>query len=586
MMTGQMAHSAHTRIKLWNMFLAAVLVISGLLITFTATRLILGNSMLVWQLTSIAEAERLSAGIRYRVLRNREPLIAVSTLYSGSDDVTQAELDIARSQILDITDLEVAHSIAFVVQAEADQGGGQPRYQAAQAAGELAILPAEPGRLIDPLLIPAIEAASTEPGELILGAFLRVDGVSYLPIVISAFNADSPGTLLYLLNLSQLLDIVTRGDVSPGTTFSLFHPLTGTTDHSTLPSLDREPDASHTVNIDMGLYDWQLSWSFTSNGGGRADQRLAYTIAFGGTLITFMFGYIIYNLLRQRQIIQEQIDKKTRELIETQTLLIQREKMAALGQMVAGISHELNTPIGNSLLAATLLRSRSKDLAATLADQNGLLTEHDRMDAIDAFVSIASESTRLIEKNIQRATELIRSFKQVAVDQSSERRRRFNLSEAMQELEHTLAPSLRAERLQFTLEIPPSIYMDSYPGALYQVISNLVSNSMAHAYNSAHDERMPYRGELLLQVTSLDKEHILMTFSDDGAGIEDSVRDHIFDPFFTTRLGSGGSGLGLHIVFTLVTDILGGSIKLVPAEQGTSFRISIPTTAPESKQIL
>ncbi|MDP2127950.1 MAG: HAMP domain-containing sensor histidine kinase [Pseudohongiella sp.] len=538
----------------------------------------------MWELTSVAEAERLSVGLRYRVLRNREPLIAVSTLYSGSDDVTQAELEIARSQILDITDLEVDHSIAFIELASPDQVTGLPRYTAAQAAGELAILPAVPGREIDPRLIPAIEAASTEPGELILGAFIRVDSISYLPIVISTFNAGRPGTLLYLLNFSQLLDTVTKGEISPRTTFSLFHPLTGTTNHASLPALASEPEAHHVVNIDMGLYEWQLTWSFDANGSGSAEQRLAYTIALGGTLITLMLSFIIYNLLHQRQIIGEQIEKKTLELIETQTLLIQREKMAALGQMVASISHELNTPIGNSLLAATLLRSRSKDLVATLGDHNGLLTDYDRKDAIDTFVSVAAESTRLIEKNIQRATELIRSFKQVAVDQSSERRRRFNLSETLRELEHTLAPSLRAERLQFTLDVPGSINMDSYPGALYQVISNLVSNSMTHAYDHSHDDRTPYRGELLLEVTSIDKEHILIVFSDDGVGVADSVRANIFDPFFTTRLGSGGSGLGLHIVFTLVTDVLGGSIKLMSVEHGTTFQMTIPTSAPESKR--
>lgn len=584
MMTGEIARSPQTRVRLWNTFLTAVMLISGLLLTASATWLTQRNSFQMWALSAVTDAERISAELRYRVLRNREPLIAVSSLYSGSDDVTQSELEIARAQILDITDLEVEHSIAFIVRSEPEQNNGRRRFQAAQVAGELDILPSAPGMEIDGRLLPALEAAQTSPGELILGAFVRDGDISYLPIVITALNADQPGTLLYLLNFSQLLGTVLSDVLSDDARFSLTHPMTGDIDHSALPALATDPETSHIVNIDMGLHQWQLIWSFDANGTGTTDQRLAITIALGGTLITLMLCFIIYNLLHQRQIIGQQIEKKSRELQDTQALLIQREKMAALGQMVAGISHELNTPIGNSLLAATLLRTRSKDLADTLSDQTGLLTEHDRKDAIDTFVSIASESTRLIEKNIQRATELIRSFKQVAVDQSSERRRRFNLSDTLQELAHTLAPSLRSERLQLTIDVPDTIDMDSYPGALYQVISNLVSNAMTHAYSSIHDKRTPWRGELVLQVTSLDKEHILMLFSDDGSGIEASVQDQIFDPFFTTRLGSGGSGLGLHIVFTLVTDVLGGSIKLIPVEQGTLFRITIPTTAPNGSE--
>lgn len=583
MMAGRIAHSPQTRVKLWNTFLTAILLTSGLLLTGWASWLNLRNSFEMWELAAIADAERISAELRYRVLRNREPLIAVSSLYSGSDDVTQTELQIARSQILDITELDVEHSMAFVVPSASSQTGTDASYQSAQVAGDLAMLPSAPGSDLDARLLPAIADAQSSPGEMILGALIRDDNISYLPIVLTARNAGEPGILLYLLDFSQLLKIVAADVVDNGARFSLYHPATGTADHSDLPALSSAAETSHRVGIDMGLYQWQLDWSFDMQNNGTG-QRDTVFIALGGTLITLLFSFVIYTLLHQRQIVGQQIEKKTRELQETQTLLIQREKMAALGQMVAGISHELNTPIGNSLLAATLLRTRSKDLVDTLADHQGLLTEHDRNDAIDTFLSVAMESTRLIEKNIQRATELIRSFKQVAVDQSSERRRRFNLADTLQELAHTLAPSLRSERLQFTLDVPGTINMDSYPGALYQVVSNLVGNAMTHAYGSITDEHKPCRGELQLKVTSLDKEHILLLFSDDGQGIEESVRDHIFEPFFTTRLGSGGSGLGLHIVFTLVTEVLGGSIKLSPVTKGTLFRITIPTTAPGSIQ--
>lgn len=551
------------------------------MLTATLTWLNVRNSYRIWELAVVAEAEQLSESLRYRVLRNREPLIAISTLYSGSDDVTQTELEVARAQILAITGLNVDHLVAFVTKADADSPATAYRLQ--QVAGDLAGLPAAPGDRLDDRLYPAIQAAESNPGQIVLGALMQVDNLSYLPIVITSHNASQHGILLYLMNFSQLLGVVTADVVGPDATFRLLHPDTGNINHAAMPALASAAEAQHPLTIDMGLYDWRLDWSFDADGGAGIDHRLSYAIALGGTLTTLLVGFIIFNLLHQGQIIQQQIQRKSRELEETQTMLIQREKMAALGKMVAGISHELNTPIGNSLLAATLLRTRSKDLAEVLTDNSDQLTEHDRREAIDTFVSVATESTRLIEKNIQRATELIRSFKQVAVDQSSERRRHFNLADTLQELAHTLGPSLRAEKLLFTLDVPATIQMDSYPGALYQVISNLVSNAMAHAYPEQavpHSAGFEFRGELLLEVTSVDKEQIVIQFSDDGAGIADAVRDRIFDPFFTTRMGSGGSGLGLHIVFTLVTEVLGGTIKLASAERGTRFLISLPLTAP------
>lgn len=564
----------NNKIRLWNRVLVAILALAGLCLTAAASWLIYANSYQLWQLASIAEAERLSSELQYRVLRNREPLIAVSSLYSGSTDVTQDELQTARNQILETTGLDVAHSLAFVVARDEVDG---PAYIALQSVGELDLLPPVPGHTLNPLLIAAIESARSENREISIAALLRRNDTSYLPISIASSNGPLPGTLVYLMDFSQLLASVIQDVLTSGTTLRITHPADETQNHADLPDLSSAPEASHTIDIDMGLYSWQLQWQFDADYADGIDDRLVYVVAIGGSLITLLICFIIFTLLQQRQTVREQIQRKTDDLHSVQRHLVQQEKMAALGKMVAGISHELNTPIGNTLLAATLLNDRSRELNETWENQTA-----DR-ELLDDYVSLAVDSSRLIEKNAMRATELIRSFKQVAVDQSSERRRQFRLAETTNELMQTLKPSLKAHHHRMLVLVPEDIVMDSYPGALYQVISNLVSNSITHAFpdSAAGEDSVPAsRGTIRLKVTNAGKEHILIEFSDDGAGIPEGIRDRIFDPFFTTRMGSGGSGLGLHIVYTLVSEILGGQISLGDTNSGTTFCIRLPLQAP------
>lgn len=562
------------KIRLWNRVLVAILALAGLCLTAAASWLIYANAYQLWQLASIAEAERLSSELQYRVLRNREPLIAASSLYSGSTDVTQDELQSARNQILETTGLDVAHSLAFVVASDEAEG---PTYIAVQSVGELDLLPPVAGHTLNPLLAAAIESARSENREISIAALLRRNDTSYLPISIASSNGALPGTLVYLMDFSQLLANVIQDVLTSGTTLRITHPADETQNHADLPDLPSAPEASHTIDIDMGMYSWQLQWQFDADYADGIDDRLVYVVAIGGSLITLLICFIILTLLQQRQTVREQIQRKTDALQSVQRHLVQQEKMAALGKLVAGISHELNTPIGNTLLAATLLNDRSRELGETWRNSTA------DSELLDDYVSLAVESSRLIEKNAMRATELIRSFKQVAVDQSSERRRQFRLAETTNELMQTLKPSLKAHHHRMLVLVPEDIVLDSYPGALYQVISNLVSNSITHAFpeSAAGDDNAPTpRGTIRLEVTNVGKEHILIEFSDDGAGIPVEIRDRIFDPFFTTRMGSGGSGLGLHIVYTLVSGILGGQISLDNTSSGTLFRIRLPLQAP------
>lgn len=257
------------------------------------------------------------------------------------------------------------------------------------------------------------------------------------------------------------------------------------------------------------------------------------------------------------------------ELGKARDHLVHSEKMVALGQLVAGIAHEINTPIGVALTAATHLAERTTTF-------NTLFTagQMKRSD-LQSYVGLATQSTELLRFNIQRAAQLIQSFKQVAVDQASEQRRSFDLGQYLEQLVTSLRPEGRKLGHNIGLSCPPGIAMNAYPGALAQALSNLTSNALVHAYPE------DVRGEIRLIVRS-EGNHVVIDVEDDGQGIPAEHLSRIYDPFFTTRRGSGGSGLGLHIVYNIVTEKLHGSITCRSAPgQGSVFTITMPQTVAE-----
>ena len=258
------------------------------------------------------------------------------------------------------------------------------------------------------------------------------------------------------------------------------------------------------------------------------------------------------------------------ELKETQASLVQAEKMASLGLLVAGIAHEINTPVGIAYGCASHLATRTRDLVQAV--EGGSLKKSD----LAAYAAAAAESTRLMSGNLSRAAELIRSFKHVAVDQASAELRRFDLKTYLNEVVTSLGPRLRATPHRVAVSCPEDIAIDGYPGAFSQVITNLVMNALDHAF-----ENKP-AGTIAIAVEAAPEGgEIDLRFSDDGKGIPPSTLEKIFEPFFTTRRGAGGSGLGLHIVFNLVTQSLGGRISVDSTEgEGTTFHIRFPREAP------
>jgi signal transduction histidine kinase len=257
------------------------------------------------------------------------------------------------------------------------------------------------------------------------------------------------------------------------------------------------------------------------------------------------------------------------QLSQAMEQLVQSEKLASLGNLVAGVAHELNTPLGNALVASTSLRDQVHEMEQAISA--GTL----RKSALTEFMSVCEEGCRLIERNAYRAVSLVANFKQVAVDQTSAQRREFNLLQTVQEVVATLSPTLRKQQHSLTIDIPESIVLNSYPGPLDQVITNIVTNATVHAFQPGQ------AGALLISASSIGENEVVMLISDNGAGIPLDKQARVFDPFFTTRLGQGGSGLGLYIVYNIVTSLLGGHIQLVSTPgAGTCFLIHLPREAP------
>ncbi|MES2298009.1 MAG: CHASE domain-containing protein [Pseudomonadota bacterium] len=257
-------------------------------------------------------------------------------------------------------------------------------------------------------------------------------------------------------------------------------------------------------------------------------------------------------------------------LKQAQVNLITSEKMAALGALVAGIAHELNTPIGNCLLTATALGDMATEFEKKYAE-GGV-----RRSTLEAHLGEIRKACTIMASSLRRAADLISSFKQVAVDQTSDQRRRFDLCEVVRDTVATYAAQLRRANCEASLDLPHSLELDSYPGSVGQVLSNLINNALLHAFEGRA------KSHIAIAVRAEGEQWAHMTFCDDGVGMEARTLTQVFDPFFTTKMGQGGSGLGMNIVYNIVTGMLGGTIEIASVpEIGTTVTMAIPTTAPQ-----
>lgn len=264
------------------------------------------------------------------------------------------------------------------------------------------------------------------------------------------------------------------------------------------------------------------------------------------------------------RIANQELVQSLEQLRKTQEQLIQSEKMAALGGLVAGIAHEINTPLGVGITAASHLEQLTKELIADYA-QNAM-----RRSSLEHYLHVAEEASRMLLINLQMAAEQIQIFKQVAVDQTSAERRTFNVKRYLNDVLLSLHPKLRNTRHSVTITCPDTLELDSYPGAFSQIVRNLVLNSLLHGFEFKE------QGEMTLEVAQM-ADSLQMRYSDNGKGIVKEEISKIFEPFYTTKRGHGGSGLGLHIVYNLVTQQLHGTIVCESQPGlGATFIIHIP----------
>jgi signal transduction histidine kinase len=248
--------------------------------------------------------------------------------------------------------------------------------------------------------------------------------------------------------------------------------------------------------------------------------------------------------------------------------LLQTEKLAALGNLVAGVAHEINTPLGVAVGAATYLRSLTTDFHKVY--QGGQVRKSD----LETYLAGTLDSTDLVVSNLNRAANLVTHFKQVATDQASENRRTFAFREYLEEILESLRPQWKKRPVVLEVRGPANLEFDSYPGAVSQVVTNLLMNCLVHAFDR------DTAGTVVLEIEDRG-DWILFEFNDDGKGIDPGHLPRIFEPFFTTKRGQGGTGLGLQIVHNLVTQVLGGTIACSSSPgRGTTFELALPKTAP------
>jgi predicted RND superfamily exporter protein/nitrogen-specific signal transduction histidine kinase len=304
----------------------------------------------------------------------------------------------------------------------------------------------------------------------------------------------------------------------------------------------------------------------------RATVNLPLTLTESSNLLNLQVSERTLQLQKEK----DSLNSALQLLQETQEQLVEAEKMASLGGLVAGVAHEINTPLGNATVASTHLKEEVSLI------KKSILNDELTRSALDDFLDNTENATQLLYNNLERASNLVQSFKQVATDQSIESNRLFNLKEYTDEVLNSIKPKFRRTHINITSICSETTEINADPGIYAQILSNLLMNSLIHGFE------VDQPGEIVIDIQESKpgpkgEKVLLLIYIDNGKGMDDETRLSAFEPFFTTRRGEGGSGLGLHIVYNLVTQGLKGKISLESApDKGVRFEISIPMETTES----
>lgn len=267
----------------------------------------------------------------------------------------------------------------------------------------------------------------------------------------------------------------------------------------------------------------------------------------------------------------EELSEALQTLQKAQRELVESEKLASLGRLVAGVAHELNTPLGNALTVVSALDDRYKQLELMLGGSVQL-----RRSTLEELARDTRRGQDILQRNVQKAADLVRDFKQVAIDQTADLRRDFDLGKVVEDVLVMVEPSFKHTPFVIHTDLCHGLVLNSYPGALGQVLTNLLMNALLHGFEGVQ------QGRVTVHCAPLNDGEAELSVIDDGRGMDESVRRRIFDPFFTTKLGTGGSGLGMHIVHSIVTNVLGGQIEVRSTPgQGTQMLMRLPRVAPQ-----
>jgi signal transduction histidine kinase len=360
-------------------------------------------------------------------------------------------------------------------------------------------------------------------------------------------------------------------------------------------NIDTLPSGAILENIDLFQASWDLS--LIRKQGWQGSSIAFWILLTAGLLTATGSAYGLYALISSRSELEKKVNERTAalkltnnileqslaeleenqaELTEvnhqleyslsalktTQNQLIISEKLAALGELVAGVAHEINTPLGISVTLGSFVSALHQEFKKNIQNHTY------NFEIAEEFIHTSEDAIDLMNINLERASGLVNSFKQVAVDQASEDKRKFSIKDALQDVLKSLHPKLKKSNVEVILQCADNLIVDSYPGALSQIITNLVINSIIHGFSTRQN------GKITITVT-LQNRIYSISYRDDGIGIPNSIIDKVFNPFFSTRKQSGSTGLGLHIVHNLVTQSLKGNIQLTSEKnQGVHFIIT------------